>query len=227
MKRILLLLAILLIPLSSRSEKDGEAAYRPEPLPTKTTFDLLSPEERSRILETALRLHGESKGIPRSSDDLHLLRAKITLDHESAPYYEHMARAFEDAQVSKEQFLRSMRFKTMVGYLYVRPVSLQELEVLIDQAKKPVIVDFWGPWCRPCRELDPLIEETARQQHRKIDFFKIVVPTPDKNERKAFGVRALPTLRLYRRGQLADEIVGFSRTEYRKELRRMLAKAVP
>ncbi|MDD2764139.1 MAG: thioredoxin [Opitutaceae bacterium] len=77
----------------------------------------------------------------------------------------------------------------------------------ISTAATPVLVDFWAPWCGPCKMLAPILEELATELAGKLTVYK--VNTDDNGELAAqHGVRAIPTLLLFKGGQLADQYVG-------------------
>ena len=69
------------------------------------------------------------------------------------------------------------------------------------------VVDFWAPWCGPCRMLAPVVERLAAQH---ADRVRVVKVNADDNQRTSvrFGVRGLPTLLFFRDGQLVDRVVG-------------------
>jgi len=80
-----------------------------------------------------------------------------------------------------------------------------ETEVL--QSEKPVLVDFWAPWCGPCKAISPVIEDLAGSFSDKIKFTKCNVDdnpvTPGK-----FEIRSIPTLIFFKNGEIIDQIVG-------------------
>jgi len=90
------------------------------------------------------------------------------------------------------------------GILEVSDSSFDS-EVL--QSDIPVLVDFWAPWCGPCKAIGPLIEEISRDYTDKIKFVKFNVdnnPVTPGN----FGIRAIPTLILFKGGEQLEQIVG-------------------
>ena len=80
-----------------------------------------------------------------------------------------------------------------------------ESEVL--KSDIPVIVDFWAPWCGPCKAIAPILEQISDEQGDKIKIVKVNV---DNNQKYAadFGIRSIPTLLIFNKGELKNQIVG-------------------
>jgi thioredoxin 1 len=74
-------------------------------------------------------------------------------------------------------------------------------------AKIPVLIDFWAPWCGPCRQLSPLIDEIAKEFAGKIEVYKCNVDDNPETPSQ-FGVRGIPSLMIFKDGKLADSKVG-------------------
>lgn len=85
----------------------------------------------------------------------------------------------------------------------------------------PVLVDFWAPWCGPCKAIAPILEELAGELAGKVQIAKLNV---DENDGVAgeYGVRAIPTLLLFKNGQVVEQFVGMMPKATLKE--KILAK---
>jgi len=88
----------------------------------------------------------------------------------------------------------------------VHEVTDANFQAEVIESETPVLVDFWAPWCGPCRVVAPVLEEIA---HERADL-KVVKLNVDDNQQTAttFEVLSIPTLILFRGGQVAKKVIG-------------------
>ncbi|GHV01352.1 thioredoxin [Clostridia bacterium] len=71
-----------------------------------------------------------------------------------------------------------------------------------------VLMDFWAPWCGPCKAIAPIVEELAREYAGKLKVGKVNVDDNGKFAQDTYGIMSIPTLLLFKDGQLAEKVVG-------------------
>ncbi len=89
----------------------------------------------------------------------------------------------------------------------VPSVTDETFEQEVIQSNVPVLVDFWAPWCGPCRMVAPVVEDVATQFEGQV---KVVKLDTDQNPNVAsqYGIRSIPTLMIFKGGQKVDMVVG-------------------
>jgi thioredoxin 1 len=80
-----------------------------------------------------------------------------------------------------------------------------ELEVL--KSSTPVLIDFWAPWCAPCRAISPIVEEISETYAGKLKVVKMNVDDNPKTPSR-YGVRGIPNLIVFQRGEVKEQITG-------------------
>lgn len=105
-----------------------------------------------------------------------------------------------------------------------KPITINDsnFDQTVLQAETPVLVDFWAAWCRPCLMVAPILDELAEEYSGKVNITRMDI---DQNPKTAarYGIKSIPTLLIFKKGQPVSHIVGYRPKE---ELKRSLDAAL-
>ncbi|MGX7108170.1 thioredoxin [Facklamia miroungae] len=95
--------------------------------------------------------------------------------------------------------------------------AITDTEFKTETAQGVSIIDFWAPWCGPCRMQSPIIDELSQEMEGQIDFFKMNVDEETKIAGE-FGIMSIPTMIIKKDGQVVEKLVGFHDKERLSEI---------
>ncbi len=101
-------------------------------------------------------------------------------------------------------------------------VDDSNFDQMVLKSEKPVVVDFWAPWCRPCLMIAPILEELADEYSGRISITRMDVDHNPKTAAK-YGIMSIPTLLIFKKGEPLSNIVGL---RPKKELKQSLDAAI-
>jgi len=89
----------------------------------------------------------------------------------------------------------------------VSDVTDNNFQAEVLESETPVLVDFWAPWCGPCRMVAPVVEEIAKERAGELKVVKLNIDE-NQNTAIAYDVMSIPTLILFNHGQVAKRVIG-------------------
>jgi len=107
-----------------------------------------------------------------------------------------------------------------------KPIDLNQnnFESEVIKSDIPVLVDFWAPWCMPCRMMAPILEDAAEKFDGKFKITKLDTDDPQNQSLSAiFAIQSIPNMKVFNKGKIIHEFVGFRPKEtFEKEIEELI-----
>lgn len=99
-----------------------------------------------------------------------------------------------------------------------------EFEKEVIKSDKPVLVDFWAPWCMPCQMMAPILDQLSEELGEKLIIAKIDTENPDNQELAIqYQIQSIPNMKLFKNGKVVQEFIGLRPADtFKKELEKYL-----
>ena len=113
----------------------------------------------------------------------------------------------EESLIKKWKPKYNTELKDDKSYAYIELQKGLGYPKLVIKSTLPVLIDFWAPWCNPCRAIAPVVEELAKTYKGKVNFVKMNVDDNSDTPSK-YGISSIPTLMLFNKGEVVDRVIG-------------------
>ena len=104
----------------------------------------------------------------------------------------------------------------------VNKVDQNSFQKVVLESQKPVLVDFWAPWCGPCRAVAPVVDELAKEYKDKVEFAKLNVDEAPFIASK-YSIMSIPTIMIFKDGKPLEHVIGFKPKD---QLQKLLDKTL-